>query len=374
MKFNVSSTELLERVQTLSRVIASKNTLAIAGDILFSIHNGELTLTASDLETTLVTKLPVSECDGDGSVTIDTKRLIESLREFADQPLEFNVNNDNFQVQIRTVSGNYNLGGHNGEEYPPLKVVEQPEAQLSIKAQTLENAISKTIFAAPEDKLRPAMSGIFVDMTAEGINFVATDAHKLVRYRVTNTSCPTDKSFIIARKPAILLQALLQKEEGDVTIEYDEKEMVFAIEKYTMYSRQVEGKYPNYDAVIPKGNPFKLSVDRLGAIAMLRRMSLFSNEASNMVRFDISSDLLKCSAQDYDNSASAEEKMPCQYQGDPLSIGFKAGFLIDILKNIESDNVVFQLANPSRAGVIVPEFNKEGEDVLMLLMPMILND
>jgi DNA polymerase-3 subunit beta len=373
MKFNVSSADLLDRVQTISRVIASKNTLEIMSDILFTVKDQQLTLTASDLETTIVTTLPLNSSEGQISVAIDTKRLTDSLREFADQPLDIEVDDQNFQVRITTASGNYNLGGVNGSEYPELSMVQNPTAQFPIPSSTLLDAITKTIFAAPDDKLRPVMAGIFVDINDSGINFVATDAHKLVRYRVEDNSCPAGNSFILARKPAIILQSLLSKDNDNVSIQYDDKMMQFSLLNYTMYSRQVEGKYPNYDAVIPKNNPFTLSIDRLAAMAALRRTSLYSAEASNMVKLDISNDKVVLSAQDFEKSVSATETVACQYSGDPLSIGFKASYLIEIFKNIESDNVLLQIADPNRAAIILPETNKQGEDILMLLMPMILD-
>ncbi len=373
MKFNVSSADLLDRVQTISRVIASKNTLEIMSDILFTVKDQQLTLTASDLETTIVTTLPLNSSEGQISVAIDTKRLTDSLREFADQPLDIEVDDQNFQVRITTASGNYNLGGVNGSEYPELSMVQNPTAQFPIPSSTLLDAITKTIFAAPDDKLRPVMAGIFVDINDSGINFVATDAHKLVRYRVEDNSCPAGNSFILARKPAIILQSLLSKDNDNVSIQYDDKMMQFSLLNYTMYSRQVEGKYPNYDAVIPKNNPFTLSIDRLAAMAALRRTSLYSAEASNMIKLDISNDRVVLSAQDFEKSVSATETVACQYSGDPLSIGFKASYLIEIFKNIESDNVLLQIADPNRAAIILPETNKQGEDILMLLMPMILD-
>ncbi len=373
MKFNVSSADLLDRVQTISRVIASKNTLEIMADILFSVKDQQLTLTASDLETTIITTLPLNSAEGEITVAIDTKRLIDSLREFADQPLDIEVDDQNFQVRITTASGIYNLGGVNGSEYPELATVQNPMANFSIPSATLLDAITKTIFAAPDDKLRPIMAGIFVDINDLGVNFVATDAHKLVRYRVEDNTCPAGNSFILARKPAIILQSLLPKDDGDVSIQYDDKMMQFSILNYTMFSRQVEGKYPNYDAVIPKNNPFTLTIDRMAAMAALRRTSLYSAEASNMVKLEISADKVVLSAQDFEKSVSATETVACQYSGDPISIGFKASYLIEIFKNIESDNVHLQIADPNRAAIILPETNKAGEDVLMLLMPMILD-
>lgn len=373
MKFNVSSADLLDRVQTISRVIASKNTLEIMADILFSVKDQQLTLTASDLETTIITTLPLNSSEGEITVAIDTKRLIDSLREFADQPLDIEVDDQNFQVRITTASGNYNLGGVNGAEYPELATVQNPTANFPIPSATLLDAITKTIFAAPDDKLRPVMAGIFVDINELGVNFVATDAHKLVRYRVEDNSCPAGNSFILARKPAIILQTLLPKDDGDVSIQYDDKMMQFSILNYTMFSRQVEGKYPNYDAVIPKNNPFTLTIDRMAAMAALRRTSLYSAEASNMVKLEISNDKVVLSAQDFEKSVSATETVACQYSGEPISIGFKASYLIEIFKNIESANVNLQIADPNRAAIILPETNKVGEDVLMLLMPMILD-
>ncbi|MBN1462224.1 MAG: DNA polymerase III subunit beta [Paludibacteraceae bacterium] len=374
MKFIVSSTKLSSHLQAISRVIASKSTLPILECFLLSLKGKVLTITTSDLETTLITSLEVEKSEGQGLVAISAKILLDSLRELPEQPLEFDINNDNLALSIKYETGIFNFIGQNGDEYPKLPELSKEANELKIDTDTLNSGITKSIFATADDELRPVMNGIYFDITTEGITMVATDAHKLVRVKTTAYKGSADAAFILAKKPATLLKNILPKESGEVSVQFDEKNTVITLSNYKMICRQVEGRYPNYNGVIPQNNPHKLIIDRLAFMNALKRVSIFSNQASNLIKLQLTENAIHITAQDIDFSVSAEENISCQYSGEPMSIGFKSTFLIDILNNINSGDVVLELADPSRAGLILPFENDENEDLLMLLMPMLLND
>ena len=378
MKFIASSTELLSHLQAISRVINSKNSLPILDNFLFELNGNTLTMTASDIETTLVTSMEVESVEGAGKVAVASRLLLDTLREFSEQPLSFDINDSNLALVITSSNGSYNFIGQNGDEYPRLPELQDNARQLTLAVDTLEKGIAKTLFATADDELRPVMNGIFFDIDAADLTMVATDAHKLVRYKAKYVAASVQgnerESFILPKKPANMLKNLLPREAGEVAIEFDNKNARFKLENYTMVCRQVEGRFPNYNGVIPKGNPYKIIVDRVSILNALKRVQVFSNQGSNLIRLAFSPNTIHVSAQDIDFSTSAEESLICQYDGNAMSIGFKSSFLIDILNNIASQNVIIELADPSRAGVVVPEEQEENEDLLMLLMPMMLND
>ena len=378
MKFIASSTELLSHLQAISRVINSKNSLPILDNFLFELNGNTLTMTASDIETTLVTSMEVESVEGAGKVAVASRLLLDTLREFSEQPLSFDINDSNLALVITSSNGSYNFIGQNGDEYPRLPELQDNARQLKLAVDTLEKGIAKTLFATADDELRPVMNGIFFDIDAADLTMVATDAHKLVRYKAKYVAASVQgderESFILPKKPANMLKNLLPREAGEVAIEFDNKNARFRLENYTMVCRQVEGRFPNYNGVIPKGNPYKIIVDRVSILNALKRVQVFSNQGSNLIRLAFSPNTIHVSAQDIDFSISAEETVNCQYDGEPINIGFKSSFLIDILNNIDSSDVVFELADPSRAGLILPFENAEGEDLLMLLMPMLLNE
>jgi len=311
---------------------------------------------------------------GNGTIAISAKILLDTLREFSEQPLTFEINDENLAMVVKSGTGQYNFIGQNGEEYPRMLQLGAEATSLTVNVATLLTGISKTIFATADDELRPVMNGIYFDITTDNLTLVATDAHKLVRYQTTATKGSSAAAFILPKKPAMLLKNILPKETGDVSIRFDDKNAYFTLSNYQMICRLVEGRFPNYNGVIPKNNPHKLIIDRLEFMNTLKRVSLFSNQASNLIKLQINGTELNVSAQDIDFSVSAEEKVACQYEGEPMSIGFKSTFLIDILNNINSTEVIVELADPSRAGLILPFENEENENVLMLLMPMLLND
>lgn len=375
MKFVVSSTELLSHLQSVSKVINNKNTLPILDNFLFQLSGNELTITASDLETTLITSMTLENATDEGSIAIPAKILTDTLKEFPDQPLTFEIDGETFGVAIISENGKYNVVGQNGVDFPQIPVIkEEQKSEIQLTADILMTGINKTLFATADDELRPVMNGIFLEMTEDNLTFVASDAHKLVRYRRTDVKPGEENSFILPKKPASLLKNILPRIDGEVKIAFDEKNAFFTLPNYKLVSRLVEGKYPSYNAVIPNENPNKLTIDRLDFYNTLKRVALFSNQASNLIKLELTGNQMTISAQDIDFSISAHERLTCQYEGDDMEIGFKSSFLVEILSNLDASDVLMELSDPSRAGILFPaEKANEAEDVLMLLMPMMIN-
>ncbi|MBZ4657157.1 MAG: dnaN [Methermicoccus sp.] len=374
MKFVVSSSNLLNHSQAISRVINSKKTLSILDCFLLELKGNALSLTAADNESRLHTTIDVSNEGSDGSVAINAKNLLDPLRELPDQPLTFEINDDTLEVNIFYHNGKYNFIGLKSEEYPEPKQLSDNVMTFRINAQDLFNGINRTIFATADDELRPVMNGIFFDLTPEGLTFVGSDGHKLVRFINKAVKSEGRSSFILSKKPANLLRALLPRETGEIEIRFDEDQAYVVMQDYTMLCRFTEGRYPNYNSVIPKNNPNSVTIDRLSLLNALKRVAVFTNPAIGLIKMQFSEDSIVVSAQDIDFLTSAEETIPCTYHGNVLNIGFKALFLIDILNNIPSADVRIELSDPSRAGVVFPAENEENEDMLALLMPMMLND
>lgn len=374
MKFIVSSTSLFSHLQAISRVINSKNSLTILDCFLIEMQDGTLSMTASDNETTLSTSIEVSDYEGEGCFAVSSKTLLEALKEIPEQPLSFQINMDNLEITVEYLNGKYSMMGQNADEYPQAPSLGDNAVQVTMAADTLLAGVNRCIFATADDELRPVMNGIYFDITTESITLVASDGHKLVRNKTFMARGDEKAAFILPKKPANLLKNLLPKEERDVQIGFDDKNAMFTMENYRMVCRLIEGRYPNYNSVIPSNNPHKATVDRGSFISALRRVSVFSSQASSLIKLSLSENQMKISAQDIDFSTSAEETLACQYDGTNMSIGFKSSFLIDILNNIAAQEVIIELADPSRAGVIVPEQQEDNEDLLMLLMPMMLND
>ena len=375
MKFVVSSSELLGHLQAISRVISSKNTLPILDNFLFNLSGNDLEITASDLESTLITRMKLENTDGDGTIALPARILLDALKEFSVQPLTFDINMESLAVVISSENGKFNVVGQNGIDFPALPSIKKDKKfEFVINADVLLAGISKTLFATADDELRPVMGGIFVETSTDKITFVASDAHKLVRYQRTDAHSDNNASFILPKKPASLLKNILPKEEGPVTVEFDDKNAFFILSNYKIVCRLVEGNYPNYNSVIPKNNPRKITIDRVEFFNTLKRVSVFSNQASNLVKLQLKGNQVMVSAQDIDFSISAYERIKCQYEGDEIEIGFKSVFLLEILSNIGSQDVMIELADPTRAGLFLPVISdNESEDLLMLLMPMMIN-
>ena len=376
MKFVVSSIDLLNHLQTVSRVISPKNTLPILDNFLFKLDGKNLEITASDLETTMVTSMQLQNTSDSGIISVPARLLTDTLKEFPEQPLSFDMNPDTLAIVITTENGQFTIVGQNGADFPQIpSIKEDKKTNLQILAESLEGAITSTLFATADDELRPVMNGIFLDISPDDITFVASDAHKLVRYKRNDIKSKVSSSFILPKKPAGLLKNLLAKEKGNVLVEVDDKNALFTLSNHKLVCRLVEGNYPSYNSVIPTDNQNKLIIDRLKFLNTLRRVSVFSNQASNLVKMHLTGNQVTISAQDIDFSISAYERIPCQYEGDEMDIGFKSVFLIEILGNLQSSDVVVELSDPSRAGLFLPlETDNENEDVLMLLMPMMINN
>ena len=374
MRFDVSSTALLSRLQSISTVIASKNSLPILDSFLFSLEGNKLTITASDAETRLVTSVDVMNGQGSGLFAVSAKILLDPLKELPEQPLTFDINDDNLEIFIHFQNGKYNFIGQKGDTYPQQKPLDENAISIMMDAQMLLNGIGRSLFATADDELRPVMNGVYFDIHTDNLTFVASDGHKLVRLRNFSVKSSERASFILPKKPANLLKGLLSKEEDMVSIKFDDNNAYVNCSNFKMICRLIEGRYPNYNSVIPQENPFKVTIDRVSFLNALKRVSVFSNPASSLVKLQLKESEMLVSAQDIDFSTSAEEKIVCSFDGTELSIGFKATYLIEILSNINSEEVIFELADPSRAGLIVPSENEENEDLLMLLMPMMLND
>ena len=374
MRFTLSSTALSSKLVALSRVINSKNALPILGDFVFDINGQTLSLTASDSENTMQTTVELAESDGDGRFAIGNHDLLEAVKGFSEQPITFDVDEQQQIAKITYQNGLFSLPTENADEYPVAQTVNDGASTIVISTQLLAENINRSIFATAQDELRPVMNGIYFDLTPDCLAIVASDGHKLVRNKIYSIRSEQPAAFILPKKPASLLKNLLGKEGGDVTIRFDERNAQINYGEGELICRLIEGRYPNYNSVIPQNNPNQITVDRLGLLAALRRVQPFANDSSNLIRFHVENGRLQLDAEDYDFSKTATERLSCDYNGQPMSIGFKGSSFIEILSNFDCNDVIIQLADPSRAGLVLPSEQPEGQDVLMLMMPMLIND
>lgn len=372
MKFIVSSSALLKQLSALSGVLSSSNALPILDNFLFQVNKDELKISASDLETTMTATLKV-ESKETGSIAVPARLLLDTVKTFADHPLTFTIDKKKFAIEISSNYGKYKLTGHDGEDFPKLAGIESPSS-FEMDAEVLGKAISKTLFAVGNDELRPVMCGVFVQLEPSGITFVSTDAHKLVRYKRSDAKAKKASSYIIPRKPLTLLKNILTG-DGKVTVEYNTTNVSFDFGNTHLISRLIDGKYPNYDAVIPKENPNKMVVDREAFLNSIRRVSIFANKTTHQVRLKVKGSELNISAEDLDFSNEASERLTCNYKGEDIEIGFNSRFLAEMLSNMDSEEVQFEMSTPNRAGVMVPaKGSGKEEDILMLVMPVMLNN
>ncbi|WP_455101336.1 DNA polymerase III subunit beta [Prevotella denticola] len=374
MRFNLSSTALSSRLLTLSRVINSKNSLPILDCFLFEVHDGQLTITASDSENIMRGTLNLENCEGEGDFAVNNHTILDAVKELPEQPLALNVNMEEMKIYVTYQNGSYNFPILGADEYPRVQPMSETATTVTIGAEKLSDSLTRSLFATAQDELRPVMNGIYFDLKEDGLAIVASDGHKLVRNRNFSVKSETPSAFVLPKKPATLLKNVLSKDGGDVIIRFDDRSAEVSFAEGNLACRLIEGKYPNYNSVIPLDNPNQVTIDRKSLIGALRRVLPFASDSSQLIRFHVSSGLLELNAEDIDFSTSAKESIVCEYGGNPMSIGFKGSSMLDILNNLESDDVVIQLADPSRAGVIVPAVQPENEDVLMLIMPMLLND
>ncbi len=371
MKFIVNSIGLLKQLQLLNGVLNSNNTLPILDNFLFEMKQDELTLSASDLETSMNTRMAI-QCKEEGMIAVPAKLLLDILKSLPDQPLTFDVDGKTFGIEITSDNGKYKLTGQNGDEFPKAPAMGASKALL-IGADVLNRAISKTIFAAGNDDMRPIMSGVFFEIEPESVRFVATDAHKLVRMTRSDIGGES-AAFIVPRKPLNLLKGALSSLKSEVNMQYTENNAMFTFDNVTLMCRLIEGKYPNYEAVIPKENPFKLTIDRLDFLNSIKRVSIFANRSTNQVRLKLTGSEIQLSAEDLDFANEAHEQLACTFVGDNMEIGFNSRFLQDMLNNLDANNVHVEMSAPNRAGIITEvEKSFENEDILMLVMPVMLN-
>ena len=378
MKFIVNSQQLLKQLQSLSGVLSSSNTMPIINCFHFHLEENDLTIKATDLSTTLLAHVAVETgaIENPEEVAVPSKMLLDILKTFDDVPLTFDVNQSNYNIEIASGKGQYHLAGMDAATYPTMPVAESTN-KVVMSSSALVNAINKTVFATSNDEMHQQMSGIFCEMTPDGVTFVATDAHKLVRYRRKDVTCDESTNFILPKKPIIIVKNILaaRKEEGDVSVEYNNTNLFITFDNFYIVCRLVDGRYPNYEAAIPKDNPNKLILDRLSFLNTLKRVSIFASEATRQVRLSISKDQLEISAEDLELSNNAHETLPCQYEGDPMDIGFNAKFLTEMISYLDSEQVLVELSHPSRAGIIFPygdDDTEKKDDILMLVMPVML--
>lgn len=374
MKFILSSLKLLKAVQSLSGVINSNNTLPILDDFLFNVSENELKITASDLETTMLVSIQPDLVEGAGEVTIPARLLIDILKNFPDIPVSFNIDEDTLAIEITTGEGRYKMAGHKSDEFPQVPVLAEP-MRWEIPADVLACGFEKTIFATGNDEIRPVMTGVFMEMTENGLNFVATDAHKLVRYRRLDIKSDVKESFIVPKKPINQLKnALSGKADEPVIVEFTKTNASFSMSGFKLVCRLIDGKYPNYNAVIPQSNPNKLTIDRQLLLSAIRRVAIFSSKATHQIRFKIAGQELTLTAEDLDYYNEAKERLSCNYEGNDMEIGFNSRFFQEMLGNLSQQEVLLEMSAPNRAGLILPVDNQNAdEDILMLLMPVMLN-
>lgn len=382
MKFNVSSKALAAQLAVVGKVINSKNALSILDNFLFTLSGNTLSITGSDQENIMTATMEVFDAEGEGSIAVNSKRIMDMLKEVAGQPLTFYINDDNHEIDIRFLNGHFCFMGINGDEFPRAEESEKPNT-VKLPAQVVHSGLEATLFAVGTETIRPIMTGVYWDICPldneespmPGITFVGTDTHKLVRYINTSVNPGLTFSFIMPPKPAAILRNLVAKEEGEVLIAMDDKSATFTIGDFSLSCRFINGRYPNYNRVIPADNPFELTVDRISLLTAMKRVSLFASTNSSLVRLNIHPDEVLLAAQDLDYTLSAEERVQCEYKGNSMTIGFNAVYMIEVLSNLQADTVVIRLSDPARPGIFVPLTNPEGEDVLMLLMPMqVLDD
>lgn len=370
MNFVISSATLLKHLQGISGVLSTSNTLPILDNFLFEINDGRLTVSASDLETTMRTSMDV-EANEEGKIAIPAKLLLDVLKTLPDQPCTFLVDNGNYGVEIAYDNGKSKMVGYNGEDFPKVPTLENANS-IRVSGDIVASAINKTLFATGVDDLRPVMSGVFCQFSPENITFVATDAHKLVRYTRTDSQASGSSSFILPKKPLNLLKTNLKGDE-EVLLEYNDSNAVFTFNDIVLVCRLIDGKYPNYEAVIPKENPNVLVIDRLQFMSSIKRVSIFANKTTHQIKLKLAGSELSLSAEDIDFANEANERLTCNYDGDDMEIGFNSRFLVEMLNNLESTEVRLEMSEPSRAGLLKPSEKEENEDILMLVMPVMLN-
>lgn len=374
MRFSLSSSALNSKLNILSKVITPKNSMHILDCILFEVNDNILTLTASDNSNVMTANMELNESDTNGSFCISSKIILSAVKELPDQPLAFEVNTSDYSIEMIYQNGSYRIIGQSAVEYPRMKQISDDNTTITISAETLANNISRSIFATAQDELRMVMNGLYFDLREDCLSIVASDGHKLVRNRIYSCTSDVPASFILPKKPASLLRAILTNNGDDVTIKFNGSNAEIAFTDGVISCRLIEGRYPNYNSVIPQSNPNHVTIDRKSLISAMRRVMPFASESTQLLKLRLDYNNLEITAEDIDFSTSARENITCEYGGMPMSIGFKGSALYEICNNLTSEDIIIELADPSRAGIISPAEQPENEDILMLIMPMLLND
>lgn len=374
MRITLSSSALSSRLGILSKVINSKNGMPILDCFLFEVANSQLTITASDSENVLQTTMSLDYAEGEGKFAVNNRTILDAVKELPEQPLTIDVETSTYIIKVIYQNGIYNFTAQNADEYPIVQRMSEGCTSLVLPSITLAESISRALFATAQEELRPVMNGIYFDLTPEALAFVASDGHKLVRNKNYKIQTEQPRSFIMPKKPATLLKNILGKDESDVIIRFDDRNAEIIFTDSVLSCRLIEGRYPNYNSVIPQDNPYQLTVDRKMLLGALRRVLPFASESSQLVRLHIENGKIEVSSEDIDFSTSAKEEITCDYTGKSMNIGFKGPSLTEILNNLSSEEVTLELADPSRPCLILPAEQPDGEDILMLIMPMLLND
>ncbi|KPM48377.1 DNA polymerase III subunit beta [Jiulongibacter sediminis] len=371
MKFIVSSSELLKHLATISGVIANNPIVPILENFLLQLDETNLTITASDMQTVMITEAQVESSDK-GSIAVPAKLLMETLRSLPEQPVTITIDEDTFGTEIVTANGRFKLAGENPMDFPRAPEVNR-NFSIELDSDVLGTAISNTIFATSTDDLRPAMTGVFVQLDSDHTTFVATDGHRLIRYRREDVKSDNATNMILPRKALTLLKSSLPSETLPVKAEFSNSNAFFSFGNIKMICRLIDERFPDYENVIPQNNPNHMKIGRAELLSTLKRISIYSNKTTHQIRLKVDNNNLEISAEDLDYSNEANEKLGCEYNGEPIEIGFNAKFLVEMLSNLNTDNLTLEMSQPNRAGLIIPEDKADNEDMLMLVMPVMLN-
>ncbi|ERM82669.1 DNA polymerase III subunit beta [Rhodonellum psychrophilum GCM71 = DSM 17998] len=372
MKFIVSSSALLKQLSSINGVVTTNPVVPILENFLFEIKDGKLTITASDLQTSMITELDV-ESKEDGNIAVPAKILMETLKNLPEQPVTFSIDPDTYSIEISSDNGRYKLAGENATDFPKIPSVTNATT-VEMSTEVLTSAISNTIFATSNDELRPAMTGVYINLSPTNATFVATDGHRLIRYRRVDIAAPDAASIIIPRKALNLLKSTLPSENLPVTVEFNNSNAYFNFNNIKMICRLIDERFPDYENVIPVDNPNHMTIDRIEFLSSLKRIAIYANKTTHQVRLKLTGSELQVSAEDLDFSNEANERLSCEHNGDDIEIGFNAKFLVEMLNNISSKEVTLKFSAPNRAGLIVPSDKSDNEDILMLVMPVMLNN
>lgn len=370
MRFNIDGKLFQQNLQSVNKVINSKNALSILDNFLFTVESGILTIMGSDQENIVTARMEVMDCDSDGAIAVPAKSLLEITKEISNQPLTFSLNEETGEIDLAFLNGHFQFMGINADEFPRGESMAEDAVVLDVPSSVIQRGIENTIYAVSLEPIRPMMTGIYWDIHEGDITFVASDTHKLVRYINTNVNPGIERGFIMPAKPASILRSILPKEEENVKLTVGEKGAKFELSNFTLTCRFIKGNYPNYNRVIPSSNPFMMTVDRVAFLNAMRRVAIFASKASNLVKIEITQGSMRLAAQDLDYGTSAEERVMCEYKGNDMTIGFNSQFTVEILNNLGGDMVTVRLSDPARPGVFEPMEQLKNENIVTIQMPM----